>query len=323
MKPLVSIACISYNQAGYIRSAIEGFLIQKTNFPIEIIIHDDCSTDGTDQIVKEYEMKYPDLIFPIYQKENQYSKGIRRILATFVFPKCNGKYIAICEGDDYWTDPYKLQKQVDCLENNKDLSFCFHSIIIVNYREISKTIIAKKYFKDKVFSIKDLIYGGGSFVPTPSIVFKKSSFNEIPDFFGSVPIGDYFLTLVLGDKGNCYYIDEPMAVYRKYVSGSWSESNNQLLDGSLKHYKEIVVSLDRFNTYSQYKYDKLIKNHFIKMGLELYSKKNIKSKDELKSFGLNINFVKLYFIRGIIMELIETFWHSIKKAFYKISLYFN
>jgi len=123
--PIVSVACITYNHAKYIREAIESFLMQKTNFSYEILIHDDASTDGTDQIIKEYELKYPNLIFPTYQSENQFSKGVRRILATFVFPKCRGKYIALCEGDDYWTDPLKLQKQCEYLETNPEFGLVF------------------------------------------------------------------------------------------------------------------------------------------------------------------------------------------------------
>jgi glycosyltransferase involved in cell wall biosynthesis len=91
---------------------LDGFLSQKTNFPFEIVIHDDCSTDGTREIIEEYSQKFPDIIFPMFQHENQYSKGIRGMMARFNFPRCRGKYIALCEGDDYWTDPYKLQKQL-------------------------------------------------------------------------------------------------------------------------------------------------------------------------------------------------------------------
>ena len=112
--PLLSIFCITYNHAPYIKDAIEGFLQQKTNFPVEIVIHDDASTDGTDNIIKEYEKKYPELIIPIYEKENQYSQGVR-INRDIMMPKIRGKYMAICEGDDYWTNPNKLQKQVDYL----------------------------------------------------------------------------------------------------------------------------------------------------------------------------------------------------------------
>ena len=106
-KPLVSISCIAYNHESYIRQCLDGFLMQKTTFSFEILIHDDASTDNTTDIIREYERKYPDIIKPIYQKENQYSKGIP-ISATFNWPRAKGKYIAMCEGDDYWTDPLKI-----------------------------------------------------------------------------------------------------------------------------------------------------------------------------------------------------------------------
>ena len=118
-KPLVSICCITYNHSDYIKDAIEGFLMQKTTFPFEVIIHDDASTDGTTEIIRDYVSKYPDLINAIFQTENQYSKK-RGITVRFVYPVTRGKYIALCEGDDYWTDQYKLQKQVDFLEANQE-----------------------------------------------------------------------------------------------------------------------------------------------------------------------------------------------------------
>ncbi len=117
--PLVSISCITFNHENYIRDAIESFLMQKTTFLFEILIHDDASTDGTTAIIKEYELKFPDLIKPVYQTENQYSKGVK-ISQTYNWPRARGKYIALCEGDDYWTDPLKLQKQVDFLEENNE-----------------------------------------------------------------------------------------------------------------------------------------------------------------------------------------------------------
>ena len=100
--PLVSICCITYNHAPYIRQCLDGFMMQQTNFTFEVLIHDDASTDGTADIIREYESKYPDIIKPIYQTENQYSKGVK-VSATFNFPRAKGKYIAMCEGDDYWT----------------------------------------------------------------------------------------------------------------------------------------------------------------------------------------------------------------------------
>ena len=123
--PLVSIDCITYNHKQYIRDAIEGFLMQITNFPVEILIHDDASTDGTAEIIREYEKQYPWLIKPVYQTENQYSKHNSFIsISKIQYGRALGKYIAFCEGDDYWTDHYKLQKQVDFLESNVWVDNC-------------------------------------------------------------------------------------------------------------------------------------------------------------------------------------------------------
>ena len=102
---VVSIQCLTYNHAPYIRQCLDGFVMQKTNFRFEAIIHDDASTDGTQEIIREYEKKYPDIIKPIYQKENQYSKGIPGYITNIISSKCKGKYFALCEGDDFWIDP--------------------------------------------------------------------------------------------------------------------------------------------------------------------------------------------------------------------------
>jgi len=126
VRPTVSICCITYNHAPYIRSALDGFLMQETDFAYEILIHDDASTDGTADIIREYTARYPDIIKPILREENQYSKGISNI-SIFNFPRARGEFIAMCEGDDYWTDPHKLQKQVDYLRAHPDCALCFHS----------------------------------------------------------------------------------------------------------------------------------------------------------------------------------------------------
>mgnify|MGYP002627235917 CR=1 FL=1 len=120
-EPLVSISYITYNQIAFVERAINGFLIQKTEFPFEIYIHDDASTDGTAELLHEYELKYPDVIRVVFEKENQYSKR-GHLFQYCIMPYINSKYIAHCDGDDYWTDPYKLQKQVTYLENHPDCS---------------------------------------------------------------------------------------------------------------------------------------------------------------------------------------------------------
>lgn len=131
--PIVSICCITYNHAAFIRKALDGFLMQEPPIGVskhetwyEILIHDDCSTDGTTKIVKEYAAKYPDKIFPLYETENQYKKlGAARI-DVYNYSRVRGKYVAYCEGDDYWTDTKKLQKQVDFMEAHPEYSICWH-----------------------------------------------------------------------------------------------------------------------------------------------------------------------------------------------------
>ncbi len=221
VQPLVSICCITYNQQNYIHEAIEGFLMQKTTFPIEIIIHDDASTDGTAKIVKSYAEKYPDLIFPIFQTENQYSKGIRGIAVRFTFPKAMGKYIALCEGDDYWTDPYKLQKQVNFLETNEAYSMCFHNATTYFVdRDVSENFNRK--LKSKSYNTNDLLLKGW-FIPTASILFRKTMLpNPFPNWYYDVYNGDYGLELLLSTKGIFFYINEKMSVYRKNTINSLS-----------------------------------------------------------------------------------------------------
>lgn len=126
---MVTIRCTTYNHELYIRQCLEGFIMQKTNFRFEAIVHDDASTDGTANIIREYAKKYPDIIKPIIETENQYSKldgSIQRIMNEHI----HGKYVAMCEGDDYWIDPLKLQKQVDFLESNSEYSMCAHNAFV-------------------------------------------------------------------------------------------------------------------------------------------------------------------------------------------------
>lgn len=230
---LVSIRCCTYNHEPYIRQCLEGFVMQKTNFRFEAIVHDDASTDGTANIIREYAEKYPDIIKPIFETENQYSKrdgSLRRIMNAHMF----GKYVAMCEGDDYWIDPLKLQKQVDYLEQNLDFSMCFHNAIVFNQSRIKKRRIETfNFFKnDCVVNIGAILQDW--FIPTASIVYRKSLLKEYPRFFS----GDYTLSLVLAFAGKIYYMDAYMSVYRLNDSGvsvnfkrdKWCEQMMALLD---------------------------------------------------------------------------------------------
>lgn len=250
-KPLVSICSITYNHEPYIRQCLEGFLMQKCNFNFEVLIHDDASTDSTADIIKEYEAKYPHLIKPIYQTENQYSKGIM-ISPTFNWPRARGKYIALCEGDDYWTDPLKLQKQVDFLEANEDCSLCFHPVKMIFVNNMKRSFVKrpKKIPRDNKFGIKDAILGGGGFTPTNSMFFKKSFLEEIPEWMTNAPVGDLPLMLLLSSNGKIGYVKDLMSVHRVFVKGSWTSS---LYNDKLKrkdHYTRSLKMWDEFDLWT-------------------------------------------------------------------------
>lgn len=216
----VSICCVTYNHAQYIRQCLDGFLMQKTDFPIEILIHDDASTDGTQDIIREYEKKYPELIKPIYQSENQYSKGVK-ISMTYNWPRAKGKYIATCEGDDYWTDPDKLQKQVDFMESHPDYVMCSHRFN--QYIEDKKLLEEDqdKDFKGADYDLKNLI-GGKWLTQTLTVMFRRSAL-DLQRFESYGMSMDIILLYELLSKGKGYCLPDIMAVYRFHRGGVWSE----------------------------------------------------------------------------------------------------
>ena len=216
--PVVSICCITYNHEKFITQAIEGFLSQKTTFPIEIIIHDDASTDSTPLIIKKYSDKYPQIIVPIFQSHNQYSKGFSPT-KTFVFPKAKGKYIAICEGDDYWTDPNKLQMQVEILENNPQYSLCFHKVNIL--WENGNFGIDNKFNSSKSFTAKDLAQG--NFIYTASCLFRKKNIENPPNWYNkNIAASDWSTFFLNAQFGDLFYLNHCMSVYRVHSGGVWS-----------------------------------------------------------------------------------------------------
>ncbi len=169
--------------------------MQKTTFPIEIIIHDDASTDATTKIIQEYANQYPELFVTILQKENQWSKYGGSMFAQFVFPRARGKFIALCEGDDYWSDPYKLQKQVDFLEANEKYSFCFHNATIY-YCDTGLSRNFNHKLKSGAYTTEDLLLKW--IIPTASLLFRRVYLpNPFPDWYYSVMVGDYPLELLL------------------------------------------------------------------------------------------------------------------------------
>ncbi|MEG0051017.1 MAG: glycosyltransferase [Terrisporobacter sp.] len=246
---MVSICCITYNQEKYIATAIESFLMQKTNFKYEVIIHDDASTDNTTKIIREYQEKYPDIIKPIYQSENQYSKGI--IPSQLTYKKAQGKYITICEGDDYWTDENKLQKQVDFLEKNNDYIATSHWCEVV---DINGNVSNDYPYKHRVFNFKKETYTFKDYqkneIPghVNTIMFRNIYTNAKYDYgkiyYASRLVGDRTTYLIIALSGKIHVIPEFMSSYRYVIMNNGTnycsvvKNKNKLYDW-FKYYNNL------------------------------------------------------------------------------------
>jgi glycosyltransferase involved in cell wall biosynthesis len=217
-EPLVSICCITYNHERYIRDAIESFLMQETDFPFEIIIHDDASTDRTADIIREYEKKYPEMIKPIYQTENQYSKGVK--VTSLAYKKSKGKYIALCEGDDYWTDPLKLQMQVTFLEKNPDYVITYTAVEAFDENGIIKT-----YVGGALNDLSEEQLKCATPINTLTTCF-RNLIKEYPPEFSIAKLGDLTIWSLLGAYGKGKFIGEiKPSAYRVHDNGIFSKKS--------------------------------------------------------------------------------------------------
>ena len=314
-KPLVTIRCTTYNQEKYIEKAIEGFLIQKTTFPFEIFIHDDASTDKTPSIIKQYQEKYPHIIRVIYEKENQYSKNdgsLRRILNA----NCRGKYTALCEGDDYWTSPNKLQKQISFMESNANCSMTFHA---VNYEENGLIIKNdRRYYKECNANICDIIEGGGFFCATVSLCVRTKDLFEMPKYRQIALVGDYPLQVMLATKGIVHYFPQIMGVYRVSALGSWSEGM-QSSKNIEKYASNGIQWLTEFNKCTNYKFSDSVNDRIIDYRYFLYTITSKESMLKLVLDVLKLRKKRLYYILRIIkasirkhMPIVFNVYHNFK-----------
>ena len=245
--PLVSILCTAFNQEKYIRDALDGFLMQKTNFPFEVLINDDASTDKTPVIIKEYQAKYPDIIKPLFQKTNQYNRGIS-IAREILIPRVKGKYIAICEGDDYWTDENKLQKQVDFMEKHPDYSVCFHPVRVTYENEQHNDEIFPNDIygsSSKTWTLDNLL--SFNFIQTNSVIYR--SCGDYSDIAKTKVIpGDWFFHIYHARHGKIGFINDTMAVYRRHDGGIWSTASK---DFDKFWHEQAVNHMNFFNTVSE------------------------------------------------------------------------
>ncbi|WMN12186.1 glycosyltransferase [Marivirga salinae] len=252
-KPLLSVSLITYNQENYIAEALQSIINQKGNFELEIVIGNDASTDGTKEIIEKYRKIHPQVIKPIHHKENI------GMMNNFIdtYRRCSGVYIAYLEGDDYWTDPLKLDKQISILIDNPLLSFCFTDVIKVdrNGRDLVKFSDYRGLDKSQIIPLKEIIEAKIRKIHIGTILSKRYSF-DFPQWYRNVLAGDFIFTIMLGDKGSVYYLNHVTCAYRKHEK---SVTNRPFSYNYYKHLKEIYLKSDSFfeNKYT-HNFDKAI-----------------------------------------------------------------
>lgn len=301
-QPLVSISCLTYNHAPYIRQCLDGFLMQQCNFDYEILIHDDASTDGTQEIIKEYQLKYPQIVKPILQTENQWRQGVRGISFRMNFPRAVGKYIAMCEGDDYWTDPLKLQKQVDYLENEPAVSLVCGGFIKdtgTAAEKIIKNGNGVNEYEDAngfLFELNDTQKTW--LTKTLTCMFRNSDsvFKKFPAYKHTRDVHLYYHLLKIG-KG--YYFKKVFGVYHVHEGGVFSlTGESRKLSGHYNVYRELfIANNDEFTR-------KMYFNILLKIIRSNRSKRQV---SDYKTSDLTREAIRLIKKRSEIVRLLKSF----------------
>lgn len=285
-KPIVSISCLAYNHEEFIVECLNGFLMQETNFAYEVLIHDDASTDNTANIIRKYEAEHPEIIKPIYQTENQYSKSIGSIGLKYNFPRAKGKYIAICEGDDYWTDPLKLQRQVDFLETHDDFSLCAHSVNTI-FDKSWNTEKTNRFLKPiRVAQFEDVI--DYHYLPSNSLLFRSNVVANLPNWVfinKNLIASDVLICLMNASHGKVYYMENPMATKR--INGGGITADIVGRRNRMISYKLVLYAIT--NRYSKGKYRKTLLPKQFKQYLRLVKKSIISG--EIKNVFTFIKYI--------------------------------
>jgi glycosyltransferase involved in cell wall biosynthesis len=245
----LTVLLVTYNHAPYIETAIESVLMQETDFDFEVIVTEDCSTDGTREIVQRLAQAHPERIRVLLSERNLNNNSVvRRGLEA-----ARGEYVAMLDGDDYWTSPHKLQKQVDFLHDHPECSACFHSVEVVYEVETGACnphgggpAQRKPDPKPRPMStLADIVRT--NFIPTCSIVFRADCCRNLPDWYDGLAAGDWPLSVLCAERGPIAYLDEPMGVYRVHSGGYWSATLS-----SFRSLEDVEALADVFATFDRH-----------------------------------------------------------------------
>ena len=255
-KVYVSIICTTFNHERYIKDALDGFLAQKTTFRYEIVIHDDASTDNTQEIIKSYQEKYPGLIKCILQTENQYSKGVE--VVGLAVEQSLGEYVALCEGDDYWVSDKKIETQLSKLLRFPEVQMSFHTALQIDCRDNKEEIIGIYGDHEKVIRVDDIIHKTNGILPTASTMVSKKAFSFFTETVKDMPYllnGDIYLQILSSMPEGALFIPEPMSVYRFFAEGSWNSKRALDTDKMYVHLKSGLRAYTHFQTMFKSKFD--------------------------------------------------------------------
>ncbi len=301
---LVSVVCDVYNHEPYLRQCFDGFVMQRTNFKFEVLVHDDASTDKSAEIIIEYTNKYPDIFKPIIQKENQYSKGVG-IWKTYQFPRVKGKYVAFCEGDDYWIDPLKLQKQVTAIESDSKNTMVYTAFSTVDEtgNSIYRYDLHYNMCKSKSGNIFPFLLFRNVVMTVSCMVNRNVLESKL--YLDCNKSLDYNLFLAASSLGNCIYLDYETCSYRK-VGNSMTNSNSNIVQQRFLQVWEYYVDIILNNLDQRIIADK-------KLTLNLMLAKSI----DLWLKGLGAKYLKK------VISCRRMLWHILPACFLEIQYLFS
>lgn len=321
---MVSVVCTTYNHEKYIGKCLDGFLMQKTNFKYEVIVHDDASTDKTADIIREYAEKYPDVIHPILQTENQYSKRVP-IAKEYVLPKIRGKYVAFCEGDDYWSDENKLQLQFDAMEAHPECSFCTHYVKAID----SASGEVNGFFPNRAWNLREGLVEKelqadvllNEFFQLTSYFIRKKEYEDFLNAtlsYRQYMTGDTAMLSYLSTHGRFCFVDREMSVYRYGSEGSWTSRTYSQTEAKINHYRSEIQGFallrDEYldDSVKKYAEKRIIHDEWLILDCEKnYRKQRDKRyRDCLKKEPLK---KKLIVFIGSIFPGLMKWYHKIKK----------